>query len=151
MGVVLALPDCLVVKNLPANAGDAGAAGSIPGWGRSPGGGNGNPLSILAGKIPWTGEPRVLQSLGLLRVGQDWAFTYWLTFFVSFEVENIFLLFLFTLFKQNLMLIGIYILFQETEKTPCTSFWRLGFYCYILKLHIYKYIYTHTHIHYINV
>ena len=36
-----------VVKNLPANAGDMGF---IPGWGRSPGGGNGNPLqhSMLA-------------------------------------------------------------------------------------------------------
>ena len=31
----------LVVKNLPANAGDTG---SIPGLGRSPGGGHGNPL-----------------------------------------------------------------------------------------------------------
>ena len=30
-----------MVKNLPANAGDAS---SIPGWGRSPGGGNGNLL-----------------------------------------------------------------------------------------------------------
>ena len=34
----------MVVKNLPANAGDARDAGSIPGLGRSPGGGNGNPL-----------------------------------------------------------------------------------------------------------
>ena len=34
----------LVVKNLPANAGDIGDEGSIPGSGRSPGGGNGNPL-----------------------------------------------------------------------------------------------------------
>ena len=33
-----------VVKNLPANAGDAGDVGLIPGSGRSPGGGNGNPL-----------------------------------------------------------------------------------------------------------
>ena len=30
-----------MVKNLPASAGDSG---SIPGSGRSPGGGNGNPL-----------------------------------------------------------------------------------------------------------
>ena len=30
-----------VVKNPPASE---GVAGSIPGWGRSPGGGNGNPL-----------------------------------------------------------------------------------------------------------
>ena len=33
-----------VVKNLPTSAGDAGNAGSTPGSGRSPGGGNGNPL-----------------------------------------------------------------------------------------------------------
>ena len=34
----------LVVKNLPSNAGDVRDMGSIPGLGRSPGGGNGNPL-----------------------------------------------------------------------------------------------------------
>ena len=34
----------LVVKNPPANAGDAGEEGSIPGSGRSPGEGNGCPL-----------------------------------------------------------------------------------------------------------
>jgi len=33
-----------VVKNLPANAGDIRDLGSIPGSGRSPGGGHGNPL-----------------------------------------------------------------------------------------------------------
>ena len=32
------------VKNPPANAGDAGNVGLMPGSGRSPGGGNGNPL-----------------------------------------------------------------------------------------------------------
>ena len=36
--------EALVVKNLPANAGDTRDAGSIPGSGRSPGGGYGNPL-----------------------------------------------------------------------------------------------------------
>ena len=34
----------LMVKNPPANTGDARDAGSIPGWGRSPGEGHGNPL-----------------------------------------------------------------------------------------------------------
>ena len=34
----------LVVKNTPANAGDARDAGLIPGMGRSPGRGNGSPL-----------------------------------------------------------------------------------------------------------
>ena len=33
-----------MVKNLPANAGDPGEVGSIPGSGRSPVGGNGNPF-----------------------------------------------------------------------------------------------------------
>ena len=34
----------LVVRNLPADAGDIGDLGLIPGSGRSPGGGHGNPL-----------------------------------------------------------------------------------------------------------
>ena len=34
----------LVVKNLPASTGDIKDMGSIPGLGRSPGGGHGNPL-----------------------------------------------------------------------------------------------------------
>ena len=33
-----------MVKNPPANAGTSGEVGLIPGSGRSPGGGNGNPL-----------------------------------------------------------------------------------------------------------
>ena len=37
----LGLPGGSVVKNLPTNAGDAGL---VPGLGRSPGGGKGNPL-----------------------------------------------------------------------------------------------------------
>ena len=40
----LAFHVVLVVKNPPANAGDIRDAGLIPGLGRSPGGGNGNPL-----------------------------------------------------------------------------------------------------------
>ena len=34
----------LVVKNPPASAGDIRNVGSVSGWGRSPGGGHGNPL-----------------------------------------------------------------------------------------------------------
>ena len=37
----------LVVKNLPANAGDIRDEGSIPGWGRSPGGGHGKTPVLL--------------------------------------------------------------------------------------------------------
>ena len=65
-------PGGSVVKNLPARAGDAEASGSIPGSGRSPGGGNGNPLHILAWRIPWTEEPGGLQYTGLQRVRYSW-------------------------------------------------------------------------------
>ena len=45
----------LVVKNLPAKAGDVRNADLIPGLGRSPGEGHDNPLqySCLAGYSPW--------------------------------------------------------------------------------------------------
>ena len=42
-------PGSSVVKNLPAKAGDLG---SIPGSGRSPGGGNGNPLQYSCLRNP---------------------------------------------------------------------------------------------------
>ena len=77
---------------------NAGDTGSIPGWGRCPGEGNGNPLQysclenprqergerLLAAvgfmlispsvwKIPWTDEPGRLQSMGSQRVRYDLA------------------------------------------------------------------------------
>ena len=42
----------LVVKNLPANAGDIRDMGSIPRWGRSLGGGHDNPLQCSCLEIP---------------------------------------------------------------------------------------------------
>ena len=62
-----------VVKNPPANAGDTGDMGSIPGLRRSPGGENGNHSSILAWIIPWTEEPGGLQAMGSQRVRHNWA------------------------------------------------------------------------------
>ena len=56
-----------MVKNLPANAGDARDKALIPVLGRSPGVGNGNLSSILVWKIPWTNEPGGLQSLGVAK------------------------------------------------------------------------------------
>ena len=45
----------LVVKNLPANAGDIRDVDSIPGWGRSPGRGLGNPLQDSCWENPMDG------------------------------------------------------------------------------------------------
>ena len=58
-----------MVKNLSANARDIRDAGSIPGLGRSPRGGDGNPSPVFqAWRIPQTEEPGGLQSMGLQRV-----------------------------------------------------------------------------------
>ena len=60
-----------MVKNLSANSGDVGL---IPGSGRSPGIGNGNPLqhSCLGNPMDRE-EPGRLQFMGTQRVGQDLA------------------------------------------------------------------------------
>ena len=57
----------LVAKNPPANAGDVRDMGAIPGLGRCPGEGNGNPLqySCLENPWKWTEEPGKLQPMGL--------------------------------------------------------------------------------------
>ena len=57
-----------VVKNSPANSGDLG---SIPGWGRSFGRGNGTPLQYSCLRIPWTEKPDRLQSMGSQRAGHN--------------------------------------------------------------------------------
>ena len=58
----------LVVKNLPANVGDIRDVGSIPGLGRSPGGGHGNALQFSCPENPmdrgswWAMVHRVAES-----------------------------------------------------------------------------------------
>ena len=54
----------LEVKNPPASAGDTGGMGLSPGLGRSPGGGNGNPL-----QYPCLGSP--------MDRGAWWAIVHW--------------------------------------------------------------------------
>ena len=61
-------PGSSVVKNLPANAGDAGQAGLITGLGRFPGGGSDNPLLYSSPEnsedrgARWTTVPEVAKS-----------------------------------------------------------------------------------------
>ena len=53
----------LVVKNLPTNAGDIRDAGLIPGLGRSPGGGHGDPLQYSCLENPHGQRSLVCYSL----------------------------------------------------------------------------------------
>ena len=59
-------------KNLPANAGDSGDThDAIPGWGRSPGEGNGNPLQYSClGNPTDKGVWQATQSMRSQRVSQ---------------------------------------------------------------------------------
>ena len=59
----------LVVKNLPASAGDINVH-SIPGSGKSPGGGQTTYPSFIACRMQWTEESTGLQSMESHRVGR---------------------------------------------------------------------------------
>ena len=56
-------------KESTCNAGDPGL---IPGLGRSPGEGNGNPLQYSCLENPMEEEPGGLQSMGSQRIGHNW-------------------------------------------------------------------------------
>ena len=72
VNTIWSFPGGSVVKNLPANAGDARDLDSIPGLERSLEVGNwATHSSILAWKIPWTEEPGGLQPMGSQRVRHD--------------------------------------------------------------------------------
>ena len=60
----------LVVKNLPFNAGDIRDVGSIPGPGRSPGGGHGNSLQYSCLENPMD---RGAWQATVHRVAQSWT------------------------------------------------------------------------------
>ena len=81
MWLILILKVVLVVKNPPASARDSG---SIPGSGRSPGEGNGNPIQYPCLENSMDREPGGLQSMGSQRVGQDWVTEH--TYHIPMEV-----------------------------------------------------------------
>ena len=63
-------PGGSVIKNPPANAGDARVTGSIPGSGRSPGGGHGNPLQYSCLENPMD---RGVWQATVYRVAKTWT------------------------------------------------------------------------------
>ena len=60
-----------MVKTLPANAGDTGDVGSIPGSGRYPGIGNGNPLQYSCLGNPMDRQAWWATVQGVAIVGHD--------------------------------------------------------------------------------
>ena len=61
----------LVVKNSPGNAGHIRVAGLIPGSGRPPGQGNGNPLQYSSWDNPIDREAWWAKSMGSQKVGDN--------------------------------------------------------------------------------
>ena len=53
----------LVAKNPPANAEDVRDVDTVPGSGRSPGGGRGNPLQYSCLGLPWAEKPSGLHGI----------------------------------------------------------------------------------------
>ena len=67
----LGFPGGTVVMNPPASAGDARDVGLIPGLGKSPGVGNGNPLQYSCLGNPMGRGAQKATSMGSQRVGDD--------------------------------------------------------------------------------
>ena len=77
------LPQWLSCKDSDWNTGDTGNSGLIPGLGRSPKGGNGNPLQYSCLENPMKRGAWWVQSMGLQRVGHNWAINCVIFFLVS--------------------------------------------------------------------
>ena len=81
LGIFWASQVALVVKNLPANAGDIRDTGLVPGSGRSPGEGHGNPFQYSSLENPmdrgawWATVHRVAQSRTQLKINLARAFS----------------------------------------------------------------------------
>ena len=82
----MGFPSGPVVKNPPANAGDTGVVGLIPGSVEEE---MVTVCSILVWEITWTEESGGLQAMGSHRVERNWATEYthiiWYTFIPNFR------------------------------------------------------------------
>ena len=73
LALVYSYKDCPGGSDGKASAYSVGDPGSIPGLGRSPGEGNGNPLQYSCLENPMDGGARKVQSVGSQRVWHDSA------------------------------------------------------------------------------
>ena len=77
-------PGGAMVKNRPINAGDATGIGSTPGWGISPGEGNGKPLQYFC--LENSMDRGAWPALRSQRVRHDWACMH-----IHIHIHNIFI------------------------------------------------------------
>ena len=83
----------------------------IPGSGKSPGGGNGNPIQYSCLEILWPEEPGGLQSIGSQRVGHDWATEHTYTYII-YNILYTFLFLCKLCFKCLAMLILVVLVYS---------------------------------------
>ena len=90
-----------MVKNPPASAGDTVDVGSIPGSGRSPGGGNGNPLPYSCLENPTNRGAWWATVQGIERVRHDWETHTHTGFIMLMSIENMFVTLVFIMFIHS--------------------------------------------------
>ena len=109
--LILRFPWWLSSKESTCNAGAAGDVGSIPGSGRSLGGGNGSPLQYSCWENP----------IGSQRVGHNWAGTHTSLYqnkTTNLRNDGVYMLLSWT--------IECHILFAELTWDMNSSWWRVG-------------------------
>ena len=120
-------PGSSVVKNQPVNAGDAGDTGLIPGSGRLPGVGNGNPLQYCL-ENSMDREAWWAAVHGAERVECDWActrmnITTTLSFRAQDSKQNIYLPVYLSICLHNVLYIHMHILhIWKSQVIFCFSF-----------------------------
>ena len=106
----------LVLKNLPANAGDLRDTGSLPGLGRSPGEGNGNPLQHSCLENPIDIGPGGRQFTGFQRIRRDCSNLACMHLILSSDT-----------LKENFFLDRVEIAWHVKFQSPNSSLQRVAF------------------------
>ena len=143
-------PGGAVVKNPPANAGDTGDGGPIPGWERSPQVGNDNPLQISCLE---NSMGRGAKWATVHRVAKSWKWLQWLSllygatptsthdYWKNHTFDSTELCWPNVVSGFNILSSFVRAFLPRTEPTHT----HIHYMCVCIYVYIYIYIYTHTH------